>query len=124
MMKVSKALMTSSFQQGTSDRYQFFFRNNLNGNQMLSRKGRPSVSIKDRNESKLADLGPFNRPHASSWVRLASAEPIPEQLAHTGSGEMMGVTCAHLASGLMVGVGGLPSPKVLKDETNMFFSIS
>jgi hypothetical protein len=61
--------------------------------QTLSRKGRPSVSIKDRTESRLADLGPFNWPHASSWVSLASVGPIPEQLARTGSGEMARVAC-------------------------------
>jgi hypothetical protein len=47
MMKVSKALMTSSFQKGTSDRYQVF-RNSLIRDQTLSRKVRPSVSFKDR----------------------------------------------------------------------------
>jgi hypothetical protein len=46
------------------------------------------VSIKDRTESRLANLGPFNWPHASSWVILASARPIPERLARNGSGEM------------------------------------
>jgi hypothetical protein len=50
----------------------------INLDQTLSRKGRPSVSFKDRTESRLADLGPFNWPHASSWVSLASVEPIPE----------------------------------------------
>jgi hypothetical protein len=56
------------------------------------------VSFKDRNESRLADLVPFNWPHASSWISFASARPIPEQLAHTRSGEMAKVMCAHLAS--------------------------
>jgi hypothetical protein len=69
----------------------------------LSRKGRPSVSIKDRSYCWPTDLGPFNWPHASSWVSLASAGPIPEQLARTGSGEMARVTYAHVASGWMVG---------------------
>jgi hypothetical protein len=32
----------------------------INLDQTLSRKGRPSVSIKDRTESRLADLGPFD----------------------------------------------------------------
>jgi hypothetical protein len=45
-MKVSKALMTSSFQKGTSDRYQVF-RNSLMWDQTLSRKGRQYVSFKD-----------------------------------------------------------------------------
>jgi hypothetical protein len=67
------------------------------------------VSFKDRNDCWPADLGPFNWPHASSWVILASAEPIPEQLARTGSGEMAEVTCAHLASGWMVGYCALGS---------------
>jgi hypothetical protein len=58
-MKVSKALMTSSFQQGISDRYQVF-RNSFIWDQTLSWKGRPSVSLKDRNDCWPADLGPFN----------------------------------------------------------------
>ena len=107
-MKVSKALMTSPFQQGISDRYQVS-RNSLNLDRTLSRKGRPFVSFKDYNESRLADLGPFNWPHASSWVSLASVGPIPEQLARTGSWEMARVTCAHLASGWMVGYCALGS---------------
>jgi hypothetical protein len=106
VMKVSKALMTSSFQQGTSDTYQVF-RNSSIWDQTLSRKGRPSVSLKDHNDCWPADLGPFNWPHASSWVSLASVGPIPEQLARTGSWEMAGVTCAHLASGWMVGYRAL-----------------
>jgi hypothetical protein len=57
------------------------------------------VLIKDRNDCWPADLGPFNWPHASSWVSLASVGPIPEQLARIGSGEMVGLMCAHLASG-------------------------
>jgi hypothetical protein len=61
------------------------------------------VSIKDRNESRLADLGPFNWPHASSWVSIASAGPIPERSAHNGSGEMARVSCIHLSKGWMVG---------------------
>jgi hypothetical protein len=65
----------------------------------LSRIGRLSMSFKDSNDCWPADLGHFNWPHASSWVSLASTGPIPEQLACTGSGEMAGVTCAHLASG-------------------------
>jgi hypothetical protein len=81
----------------------------INLDQALSRKGRPSVSIKDPTESRLADLGPFNWPHASSLVSLASTGPIPEQLARTESGEMARVTCAHLASGWMVGYCALGS---------------
>jgi hypothetical protein len=46
---------------------------------MLSRKGRPSVLFKDHNYCWLADLGPFNWPHASSWVSLASVGLIPER---------------------------------------------
>jgi hypothetical protein len=65
--------------------------------------------FKDRNDCWPANLGPFNWPYALSWVSLASAGPIPEQLAHTGSGEMAGVTCAHLASGWMVGYYALGS---------------
>jgi hypothetical protein len=107
-MKVSKALMTSSFQQGTSDRYQVF-RNSLIWDQTLSRKGRPSVSLKDRNDCWHADLGPFNWPHALSWVSLASAGPIPIQFACTGSGEMAGITCGPLATGWMVGYCALGS---------------
>jgi hypothetical protein len=101
-MKVSKALMTSSFQEGTSDRYQVF-RNSLIWYQTLSRKGHSSVSLKDRNDCWLADLGPFNWPHASSWVSLASAGPILERSARNGSGEMARVSCIHLARGWMVG---------------------
>jgi hypothetical protein len=71
----------------------------INLDQALSRKGRLLVSIKDRSDCWPTNLGPFNWPHASSWVSLASARPIPEQLARTGSGEMARVTCAHLASG-------------------------
>jgi hypothetical protein len=70
---------------------------------MLSGKGRPSVSIKDYNESRLADLGPFNWPHASSWVSLASVGPIPERPTCNGSGKMARVSCNHLARGWMVG---------------------
>jgi hypothetical protein len=61
------------------------------------------VSFKDRKESRLADLGPFNWPHASSWVSLASAGPILERSAYNGSGEMSRVLCIHLARGWMVG---------------------
>jgi hypothetical protein len=69
----------------------------------------PFVSIKDRSDCWPADLGPFNWPHASSWVSLASVGPISEQLARTGSGEMARITCAHLASGWMVGCCALGS---------------
>jgi hypothetical protein len=74
---------------------------------MLSRKCRSSVSIKDRTESRLADLGPFNWPYASSWVSLDSAGPIPERLARNGSGEMARVSCIHLTRGWMVGYWAL-----------------
>ena len=75
----------------------------------MSRKGHSSVLIKDRSDYWPIDLGPFNWPYALSWVSLASAGPIPGQLAHTGSGEMAGVTCAHLTSGWMVGYCALGS---------------
>jgi hypothetical protein len=107
-MKVSKALMTSSFNHGTSDRYKVL-RNSLNWEQKLSRKGRPFVSFKDRNDCWPANLGPFKWPHASSWVSFASVGPIPKQIARTGSGEKAGVTCTHLASGWMVGYYALGS---------------
>ena len=51
------------------------------------------MSIKDRNESRLADLGPFNWPHALSWVSFASIGPIPERATCNGSGEMARVAC-------------------------------
>jgi hypothetical protein len=70
------------------------------------------VSIKDRTESRLDELGTFNWPHALSWVSLASVGPIPERPARNGSGEMARVSCIHLARGWMVGtelsVGGDP----------------
>jgi hypothetical protein len=61
------------------------------------------VSFKDRNESRLTDLGPFNWPHVSSWVSLALARQILERSARNGSGEMARVSCIHLARGWMVG---------------------
>jgi hypothetical protein len=76
-------------------------------------KGRPSVSLKDRNDCWPADLGPFNWPHASSWVSLASAGPIPVQFACIGIGEMAGITCAHLATGWMVGYCALGSRELV-----------
>jgi hypothetical protein len=69
---------------------------------MVSRKGHPFIEIKDRNESRFADLGPFNWTHASSWVSLTSVRPIPERPAHTRSGEITRVSCIHLARGWMV----------------------
>jgi hypothetical protein len=84
-----------------------FFRNGLNWDQTLSRNGHSFVSIKDRNESRLADLGPFSWPHASSRVSLASSGPIPERSAHNGNGEMARVSCIHLARGWMVGYWAL-----------------
>jgi hypothetical protein len=65
----------------------------INLDQMLSRKGRPFVSLKDCSDCWPVDLGPFNWPHASSWVSFASVGPIPEQLTRTGSGEMARVAC-------------------------------
>jgi hypothetical protein len=79
----------------------------INLDQTLSRKGHSSVSIKDHTESRLADLGHFNWPHASSWISLASAGPIPERSARNGSGEMARVSCIHLARGWMVGYWAL-----------------
>jgi hypothetical protein len=76
---------------------------------MLSRKGCPSVSFEECNDCWPADLAPFKRPHASSWVSFASVRPIPEQLAQTGSGDMAEVTCAHLASGWVMGYCALGS---------------
>jgi hypothetical protein len=38
------------------------------------------VSIKDHSDCWHADLGPFNWPHASSWVSLASIGPITEKV--------------------------------------------
>jgi hypothetical protein len=70
---------------------------------MLSRKGRPSLSIKDRFDCWPANLGPFNWPHVSSWVSLALVGPIPERSARNGSGEMARVSCIHLGRGWMVG---------------------
>jgi hypothetical protein len=105
-MKVSKALMTSSSHKGTSDRYQVFS-NSLIWDQTLSRKGRPSISFKDHDDCLSANLGPFNWPHASSWVSLASAGPILERLARNGSGDMARVSGMHLARGWMVGYWAL-----------------
>jgi hypothetical protein len=42
------------------------------------------VSLKDHNDCWPTDLGPFNFPHASSWVSLASAGPILERPAAIG----------------------------------------
>jgi hypothetical protein len=61
------------------------------------------MSLKDRNDCWPADLGPFNWPHASSWVSLASAGPTLERPARNGSGEMARVSCIHLTRGWMVG---------------------
>jgi hypothetical protein len=63
----------------------------------------PSVSFKDHNGCCPADIGPFNCPHVSSWVSLASTGPIPERSPRNGSGEMARVSCIHLARGWMVG---------------------
>jgi hypothetical protein len=49
--------------------------------------------IKDYRECRPADRGPFNWPHASSWVSFASDRPIPERPPHNGSGEMTRVAC-------------------------------
>jgi hypothetical protein len=49
--------------------------------------------IKDYSECRLDDRGPFNWPHASSWVSFASVGPIPERTTRNGSGEMARVVC-------------------------------
>jgi hypothetical protein len=49
--------------------------------------------IKDYRECRLADRGPFNWPHASSWLSFASVGPIPERPTCNGSGEMVRVAC-------------------------------
>jgi hypothetical protein len=64
--------------------------------------GRASVSIKDRTDCRPVDLGPFNWPHTSSWVSLNPATPYVKRQSRTGSGEMAGVACTHLARGWMV----------------------
>jgi hypothetical protein len=50
--------------------------------------------IKGYRECRLDDRGPFNWPHASSWVSFASVGPIPERPSRNGSGEMARVACA------------------------------
>jgi hypothetical protein len=69
---------------------------------MLSWRGRPSVSIKDRTDCRPVDLGPFNWPHTSSWVSRNPATPYVKRQSRTRSGEMAGVACTHLAHGWMV----------------------
>jgi hypothetical protein len=49
--------------------------------------------IKDYSECRLDDRGPFNWPHASSWVSFASIGPILERPTRNGSGEMARVVC-------------------------------
>jgi hypothetical protein len=49
--------------------------------------------IKDYRECRPADRGPFNGPHALSWVSFASGKPIPERPTRNGSGEMARVAC-------------------------------
>jgi hypothetical protein len=53
----------------------------------------PPRLIKDYSECRLDDRGPFNQPHASSWVSFASVGPIPERPPRNGSGEMARVAC-------------------------------
>jgi hypothetical protein len=49
--------------------------------------------IKDYSECRLANRGPFNWSHASSWVSFASDRLIPERPTGNGSGEMARVAC-------------------------------
>jgi hypothetical protein len=49
--------------------------------------------IKDYRECRLADRGPFNWSHASSWVSFSSGRLIPERPTRNGSGEMARVAC-------------------------------
>jgi hypothetical protein len=78
------------------------FENCLKWDQTLSWRGRPSVSIKDRTNCRHVDIGPFSCPHTSSWVSLNWATPYVKRQSCTGSGEMAGVACTHLARGWMV----------------------
>jgi hypothetical protein len=49
--------------------------------------------IKDYRECRLVDRGPFNWPHASSWVSFVSVGPIPERPPRNVSGEMARIAC-------------------------------
>ena len=76
----------------------------------------PSESFKDRTDCWPADLGPFNWPHASSWVSFASGRLIPERPTHNGSGEMARVACTLRGKRLDGGVS------VLSVGVNPFWS--
>jgi hypothetical protein len=60
------------------------------------------VSIKERTDCRPVDLEPFSWPHNSTWVSLNPATPYVKRQSRTGSGEMAGVACTHLARGWMV----------------------
>jgi hypothetical protein len=70
----------------------------------LSKKSRPSVSIKDRTDCWPADLGPFIWPHTSSWASLNPAIPYMKRQSCTGSGEMARVARTLLAKDRLKGV--------------------
>jgi hypothetical protein len=72
--------------------------------------------IKDYRECRSADRGPFNWPHASSWVSFASGRPIPKRPTHNGSGEMERVECTLRGKRLDGGVS------VLSVGVNPFWS--
>jgi hypothetical protein len=74
----------------------------------------PSESLKDR--CRLDDRGPFNWPHASSWVSFASVGLILERLPRNGSGEMTRVVCTLCGKRLDGGVS------VLSVGVNPFWS--
>jgi hypothetical protein len=83
------------------------------------RKSRCSVSVWVDYEPcrcRLDDRGPFNWPHASSWVSFASVRPIPERLPRNGSGEMARVACTLSGKRLDGGVS------VLSVGVNPFWS--
>jgi hypothetical protein len=63
--------------------------------------------IKDYRECRLAGRGPFNWPHASSWVSFASGRLIPERPTHNGSGETARVACTLCGNRLDGGVSVL-----------------
>jgi hypothetical protein len=72
--------------------------------------------IKDYRECRPTDRGPFNWPHASSWVSFASVGPIPERPPRNGSGEMARVVCTLRGKRLDGGVS------VLSVGVNLFWS--
>jgi hypothetical protein len=96
----------------TSVRYQTLGLNNKAETGRLTctrRESRCSVSVwVDQGPCRCRpdDRGPFNWPHASSWVSFASGIPIPERPTRNGSGEMARVACTlrgkRLAGGVSV----------------------